>query len=459
VNNSVRRMLLITPLLVLSGATLAAIVAPRPGAVPPARTQQPPAAQAPSPSASSTPSQPPIRAYTLPPAKYREAVAYSNAQNWLYFAGFAYALAILLLVLAWRLAPRYRDWAERITRRRLAQAAIFVPLIFFTLALLDIPIDVAAQWIDLRFHQSIQPWGSWLWDWTKAEVTTCLLGIVLVWILYGVIRRSPRRWWLYFWLSSLPIFFFLIFLSPYVIEPMFYKFQPLAKSDPGLVAELEKVSAHAGAPIPPARMFLMQASSKTTELNAYVSGFGASKRVVVWDTTIGKMTTPEIAFVFGHEMGHYVLRHIPKGMVIGALALLVLFWLGYLALGWTLGRWGRRWRIRGPSDWASLPVLWLWLSIFTFLASPVSNAVSRYFEHQADTFGLEVIHGVVPDSSQVAARAFQILGEQDLSNPHPNPFIVFWLYSHPPIPARIQFALHYDPWAPGHHPRYVGAPQ
>jgi STE24 endopeptidase len=97
----------------------------------------------------------------------------------------------------------------------------------------------------------------------------------------------------------------------------------------------------------------------------------------------------------------------------------------------------------------------LWLSIFSFVASPISNHVSRYFEHEADRFGLEVTHGIIPDSSQNAARAFQILGEVDLANPKPSPFIVFWLYSHPPISERVQFALHYDPWAAGHHPRYV----
>jgi STE24 endopeptidase len=441
---------------------LAAFVLPEQGAGPGACTQERTASQRQAQATAQTAepaAERPIRGYTLPPEKYREAVDYSNALNWVYFAGFAYGLMVLLLVLGWRLAPRYRDWAERATRRRLGQAAIFVPLIFFTLAFLDIPVDVVGEWIDLRFHQSIEPWGAWLADWMKAELLTCLLGIVLVWILYAIIRRSPRRWWFYFWLSALPVLFALIFVSPYVIEPLFYKFQPLARSDPALAAELEKVSAHAGMPIPSSRMYLMQASSKTTELNAYVTGFGASKRIVVWDTTIRKMTTPEIAFVFGHEMGHYVLHHILKGMAIGGLCLLVLFWLGYQALGWTLRRWGGRWSIRGVDDWASLPALWLWLTIIMFLASPLVSVVSRHFEHQADTFGLEVTHGIIPNSSQVAAHAFQVLGEQDLSNPRPNPFIVFWLYSHPPIPARIQFALHYDPWAPGHHPRYIDWPK
>lgn len=397
----------------------------------------------------------PITAYTLPPAKERKAVAYARAGDWLYFGGFIYGLGILLLVLAWRLPARYRDWAERATRRRFGQAAIYVPLLLLTLGVLSLPLDAIGHWVNLRFAQSVERWGPWFWDWTKAELVSFVLGIVFVWILYGVIRRSPRRWWFYFWLAALPIFFFLVFISPYVLDPMFNKFVPLESRDPALVSELEKVAGHAGVRISPDRMFLMEASRKVNSLNAYVTGFGASKRVVVWDTTIAKMKRPEIAFVFGHELGHYVLHHVLWGMFFGALGLLVLLWLGYRALRWTLARWGGRWAIRGVDDWASLPVLWLWLSIFSFISAPVSNAVSRHFEHEADRFGLEVTHGVIPDSSQNAARAFQVLGEDDLSDPHPSPFIVFWLYNHPPISQRVQFALHYDPWAPGHHPRYV----
>jgi STE24 endopeptidase len=439
---------------------VAARTAPLPLQSPATHGQQAAATQAAKPEAAKAPAgaeeaAQPITAYTLPPAKYREAVDYARAGNWLYFGGFVYGLLVLLLVLALRLAPRYRDWAERVTRRRLGQAAIFVPLLFFTLAVLELPISVAGQWVDLHFHQSVQTWGSWLWDWTKGQLVGYVLAIFLIWILYGVIRRSPRRWWFYFWLAALPILLFVVFISPYVLAPMFNKFQPLSKSDPALVAELEKVCAHAGVAIPPHRMYLMEASRKVNSINAYVTGFGASKRVVVWDTTIAKMTTPEIAFVFGHEMGHYVLHHVVWGLLLGALSLLVVLWIGYRLLLWSLDRWGSTWAIRGVEDWASLPVLWLWLAIFSFVASPLTNAVSRHFEHEADRFGLEVTHGIIPDSSQNAARAFQILGEVDLSNPHPNPFIVFWLYSHPPISERVQFALHYDPWAPGHHPRYV----
>ena len=149
-----------------------------------------------------------------------------------------------------------------------------------------------------------------------------MLSVLLVYLLYAVIRRSPRRWWFYFWLVSLPIIAGLMYLEPMVIEPMFYHFDPLAAKQPALVAQLEKVVARGGLAIPQDRMFEMQASEKLNSLNAYVSGFGGSKRVVVWDTTINKMTTPEILFVFGHEMGHYVLHHVRDSLILGSLLLL-----------------------------------------------------------------------------------------------------------------------------------------
>ena len=199
----------------------------------------------------------------------------------------------------------------------------------------------------------------------------------------------------------------------------------------------------------------MGAREKTTVLNAYVTGIGASKRIVVWDTTIAKMNTPQIVFIAGHEMGHYVLQHIPKGLTFFASLLLLLFYLGYRSVGWVLARWGIGWGIRGLDDWASLPVLLFLLSIFFFLASPVGNAFSRHIEHQADQYGLEVTHGLTPDSGQLAAQAFQVLGEVDLADPNPNPVNVFLFYDHPSISSRIRFSLTYDPWSKGGQGEFV----
>ena len=396
-----------------------------------------------------------ITGYTLPPDMYKKAHTLSEIAFWGEIVTFIYSLGILWLFLQWRLGPKYRDWSESASSVRFLQAVIFAPLFLVTVAILDIPTDIGREWVLRKYGLSIQNWGSWLWDWTKGELISIALGIILIWILYAVIRKSRRRWWFYFWLAALPIGLFLVFLQPVVIDPMFHKFEPLAQKDPALTTQLERMVQRAGEKIPPERMYWMGAGEKTTALNAYVTGFGASKRLVVWDTTIAKMTTPEIVFVAGHEMGHYVLNHIPKGLAFFAVFLAVLLYLGSRSIGWLLAKWGPRWQIRGLDDWASLPALLLLLSIFVFIASPIGNSFSRHIEHQADQYGLEVTHGLTPDSSQVAAQAFQVLGEVDLADPKPNPVDVFFFYDHPAIPNRIRFCLTYDPWVSGSQPEFV----
>lgn len=407
--------------------------------------------------------------YTLPPALDRKAHHFGQISFWGALIGTLYSWLILLLILNWRLAPKYRDWAERVSRIKFLQAVIFAPLLLITIAILTIPLDIAQHWISRRFGLSIQSWGSWSWDWAKQEIFFLIAGTFLAWILYSVIRRSPRGWWLYFWLISLPLMAFLVFVQPVVVDPMFHKFVPLEQKDPALVNQLEDLVHRAGQNIPPARMFWMDAGAKTTELNAYVTGLGASKRIVVWNTTIRAMDTPQIVFVIGHEMGHYVLNHIWKGMAIGAAGLLVLFYLVFRLIDPLLDRWGgsprapagplaavsMRWEIRSVGDWASLPAMLLLVSVLSFIAMPIGSAASRYFEHQADEYGLEVTHGVTSDSGEVAAQSFQILGAIDLADPRPSPVDVFLFYSHPPIPDRIRFALTYAPWSHSRNPRFA----
>jgi Zn-dependent protease with chaperone function len=197
------------------------------------------------------------------------------------------------------------------------------------------------------------------------------------------------------------------------------------------------------------------ASSKTTGLNAYVTGFGASKRVVVWDNTIAKATVPETLFVFGHEMGHYVLHHIPKEIAIDAIILLFLLYLGYRLSRAMLAQWGQQWGIRDLRDWASLPALMFVITVLAFLATPVFNAVSRHFEHEADRYGLEVIHGIVPNPNQVAAHYFQKSGEKNLADPDPSEFAKIWFFDHPTRKERVHFVARYNPWSKGEETRYV----
>lgn len=396
-----------------------------------------------------------VTEYTLPPDLYRKARDLGRFRFRFALIDFFYGIFVLWVILRWGFGPKFRDWAESASRNRFVHAAIFAPLLILTMDILGLPSDLYQNSVDRKYGLSVQSWGSWFWDWTKGQFLAVVLGIVLVSILYAVIRSSPRRWWFYFWLVSLPIAVILVFLQPLIVDPMFHKFEPLQEKDPALTVSLEKMVQRAGENIPPERMFWMGAGEKTTELNAYVTGIGASKRIVVWDNTIAKMSTPQIVYVAGHEMGHYVLGHIWKGLIFAAVFLFVLFYLGFRTIGWFLQRWGKDWGIRGVDDLASLPALLLLLSVFSFVASPISSAVSRHFEHQADQYGLEVTHGLTPDSAQVAAQSFQILGEVDLSDPEPNPLDVFMFYSHPTIPDRIRFALSYDPWAKGAQGEFV----
>ncbi|MGB8986708.1 MAG: M48 family metallopeptidase, partial [Candidatus Sulfotelmatobacter sp.] len=396
-----------------------------------------------------------VTAYTLPPELYQKARNLSKIHFRLALIGFVYGLVVLWIILRWRLAPKYRNWAERFSTKRFLQSLVYTPLLLFTIAVMGLPLEICSQVTEKQYGISVQGWGSWSWDWIKGQLIVIVLGIFLIWLLYLVIRKSPRRWWFYFWLVTLPIGIFVVFIGPWVIDPMFHKFEPLQQRDPALTAALERMVQRTGEKVPPERMFWMGAGDKTTGLNAYVTGMGASKRIVVWDNTIAKMSTPQIVFVAGHEMGHYVLRHIPKGLTFFAALLLLFFYLGSRSMGWVLNRWGASWEIRGLDDWASLPALLLLLSIFSFVANPVASAFSRHLEHQADQYGLEVTHKLTPDSAQVAAQAFQVLGEVDLSDPDPNPWDVFLFYSHPSITERIRFSLTYDPWSKGGHGEFV----
>lgn len=396
-----------------------------------------------------------VAAYTLSPEKYEKAVAYARAQNILYFVSVAWGVIVVLLVLHFGLSVRFREWAEKVSGMSFVQALVFVPLLLLALDIFDLPTTVIGHWLSVSYEQSVQGWGSWTWDWAKGEAIGLVIGVPLIWLLYFVIRRSPTRWWLYFWLASIPIILFLIWVVPMVVAPLFFEFEPLAETQPALVEEIERVVARTDLAIPRERMFEMKASAKLNSVNASVTGFGTSKRVVVWDTTLEKMSTEQTLFVFGHEMGHYVLNHLLYGIIIAIVTMLIFLFAGYKGIHWMLGRWGGQWRIKGVDDWASFPALLLIFAVLGFFTSPFANAGSRYLEHAADIYGLEVVHGIVPESNRVAAEAFQILGEINLADPDPSAFIKLWRYSHPPLSERVAFAYEYDPWSKGEEPRFV----
>jgi len=414
-------------------------------------------AAAASPTPAAVQSAPPTQTtqYTLPPDKLAKAKALYDLRGKLRIIDTLYGLAILLALLYLGVAARYRDIAETSGKNRFVQALIFVALFLITTTALQLPLDAYQQSISRQYGLSVQGWGSWFGDVLKGMLVGYVFLTFVAWVIATLIRVSPRRWWLYSWAIIFVLVVFIVAIAPVVIDPLFNKFEPLDKSNPQLVDAIEKVTQRGGLEIPRDRMFLMKASEKVTTLNAYVTGFGPSKRVVVWDTTIKNATTPETLFVYGHEMGHYVLNHILIGLSAAAVGLFIGFYLLYRIANWVFPRFQQRWRMHEPWDWTALVMLLLIFSIMSTLSAPIGNGFSRQLEHNADIYGLEVTHGINPNSQEAAAHAFQVLGELALSYPYPSKAVVFWYADHPPIPDRVPFAHNYDPWSKGEQPKYV----
>jgi len=434
---------------------------PSPAQAPSAQAQPAPAPSVSTPSAAPVATVPanPQQAYTLPPDKLAKAVALSRIRNILDIAGSLWGLAVLWLLLATRAATGLANWAERLLRRRWLQGLLFFAAFLLITSLASIPFDIVGHHYSQSYGISVQSWGSWAGDQSKALGLSLLIGAPVLLLFNWIVRRWPRRYWLGIWVATLPLLVLTIFVSP-LLEPIFNKFEPLTKSNPALVSELEKVVARTGTNIPPDRMFLMKASLKTNGLNAYVSGIGATKRIVVWDTTAGRIPDDEVLFVFGHESGHYVLHHMQKMLAGTAFALFFVFWAAAGFAGWLAHRFGARWQLGGQENGAPLAsrsgfvVLLLTISVVSFLLTPASNTFSRYFEHQADVYGQEAVHGIVADPQKTAVAAFNALGNAWLEDPDPSSFIEFWQYSHPSVQTRANFALHYDPWANGGHGQF-----
>jgi STE24 endopeptidase len=391
--------------------------------------------------------------YTLSPGQLERARSLYHWRTALDFGSTLWGLLVLLAVLNFRWAAGLGAWAASVTHKPWLQGLCFAPAILLLLSLLHLPLAVLGHHISLSYGQSVQGWGSWFVDWSKAVVLNLLSGTVVLGVLFALIRNSSR-WWLWLWLVSLPMQLLVVFVLPLVVDPLFNHFEPLAQTQPALVQDLERVVARTGVSIPPSRMFLMKASEKYTSSNAYVTGFGSSRRVVVWDNTIKSSPPDETLLVFGHELGHYVLHHIERGLAMGAGISLFFVWIGSHLARLLVRRYGARWHIVSLEDWAATAVLMLVLAVLSFLAEPIGNSISRMLEHQADVFGIEVVHGIVGDPQKVDAESFQRLGEQSLDYPYPSAFVVFWTYTHPPISEREAFAASYDPWQPGGHPRY-----
>jgi STE24 endopeptidase len=391
--------------------------------------------------------------YSLSPEKLAKSQHLSTIHVTLHFVNTVWGVVQLCLLLWLGAIAWMRDRAVALSTNRWIQCFTFLILFLIANTLLSLPLDIYSEHLSHVYGFSVQSWAGWTGDQLKSLGLAWVFGGLVVMLLFWIIRKLPNRWWFVFWLFIMPITVFGAFLGPYV-SYLFYKHEPLQKTNPALVAQLQKVVAKGHMDIPPERMYLMKASDKTTTLNADVEGFGSSKRVVVWDTTIAKATPDEITFIFGHESGHYVLGHIARGMVLGFLGSILVLYLGFVFIRWSIARFGTTWGIPSQNDWGTLVILLLALSLIGVVSEPISSTLTRQQEHAADVYGEEAIHGLVPDPQAVAKGAFDVLGDTSLADPNPSPFFEFWTYSHPAIGRRAAFGKAYNPWVPGMEPKY-----
>lgn len=380
------------------------------------------------------------------PEPTAKAVSYYRSGNVLWVVETIWALAVPALILLTGVSARLRTTARRVGRRWLLAAVLYIAVYLLLDYLLNLPVAFYRDFArEHAYGLSNQTLAKWARDAATNLAVTIVLGALVLPIPYLLLRRSPRRWWLYSGLAALPVLVFVVFVTPIWIEPLFNRFGPMQNK----VLETSILALAERSGIDGARVYEVDKSVDTKTLNAYVTGVGSTKRIVLWDTIIKKLSPEELLFVMGHEMGHYVLHHVLY-TVLGLAALIMLsLYVVHRTADWLIERFRDRFGFEQLSDIASLPLLLLLLQATLLAAAPVYLALSRHLEHEADRFGLELTQ-----NSRAAALAFVKLQEEDLAVPRPGLLFVLWRAGHPPLGERIDFANEYRPWERAEALRY-----
>ncbi|WP_027409005.1 M48 family metallopeptidase [Anoxybacteroides tepidamans] len=355
---------------------------------------------------------------------------YSQLKNFLYFISLPYEWIVYLIILFKGISKKMELWATRATRWWIVQAAVYVFWLSLIVSVATLPLDFIGYRISRAYGISTQPFLNWLRDETTDFLVNTVLLIFIIIVLYWLIRRFEKRWWLYAWIVSIPFTIFLMFIQPVVIDPLYNSFYPLKDK----VLE-EKILAMAQrAHIPADHVFEVNMSEKTNALNAYVTGIGSHARIVLWDTTLKRLKEQEVLFIMAHEMGHYVMKHVYWG--VAGYIVLILFGLFVTnrLMRWSIGKWRGHFQIKSIGELASLPLLLLTISLLQFAASPFVNAVSRYEEHAADKYAIELTQ-----NTDAGISTFQKLAQAGLSEVYPPALVKWFRYTHPTIFERILF--------------------
>ncbi len=368
---------------------------------------------------------------TMSPAARAKSDAYFEGGYWLLLWDLVVGLVVAWVFLGTGLSARMRDWAERVTRFRWLQTALYSLQYIVIVGVLTLPWSAYEGYFrEHQYGMSNQTLGAWFGDQAKGLAIGLVLGTLAITALYAVLRRAPRTWWLW---GSLVLIAFAMFgaaIAPVYLEPVFNKFTPLPESP--LKREILSMARANG--IPATDVYEFDASKQTKRMSAHVSGLFGTTRISMNDNLMTRGSNEEIEAVLGHEMGHYVLNHVYKGMVFIGVIIVAAF----AALRWAFdalqARYGARWGIRGVGDIAGLPLLLFLFSAFMFVLTPVTNTLTRTMEEEADNYGLNVARQ--PDGFAQAA-----LHLSEYRKMTPGPVEEFIFYDHPSGWNRIHRAM------------------
>jgi STE24 endopeptidase len=367
---------------------------------------------------------------SLTPAQKANSDAYFEGGYWLQLWDMLYGLAVAGVFLGLGLSRRLKALVARLPRpglRTLAYVALYLLLAWG----LSLPLTVYEGYF--REHQyglSNQTLGEWFGDTLKGLVLSVVFGSLLIWLLYAAIRRTGRRWWI--WGTGIVAVFLVlgVFVGPVFISPLFNEYTPLPAS-PVRTAILSMARANG---VPADNVYLVDASKQSKRISANVSGLGSTIRVSLNDNLLNRSTPEEVQAVMGHELGHYVLNHIPKMLVFFVLLIGFGLWVVDWAFAALVARYGPRWDVAGLADVGGLPLVIALFAVFNFLATPVFNTLIRTNEQEADVFGLNAARQ--PDGFATVAMK---LSEYRKINPTPLEEALF--FDHPSGRTRVYTAM------------------
>jgi STE24 endopeptidase len=367
----------------------------------------------------------------MPPEQRARSDAYFEGGYWLQLWDFLATVVVMWLMLRFGWSARMRNLAERLVRFRPLQTAVYWVQFFVLASLLTFPLTVYEGYFrEHRYGLSNQTFGAWMRDQMVGLLVGLVLGAILMVPLFGLVRRLGKSWWV--WGAAVAIVFsaFLDLIAPVYLAPLFNKYKPLEDArirDP--ILSMARANG-----IPATDVYEFDASRQSNRVSAYVGGFAGTLRISLNDNLLKRCTLPEIETTMGHEMGHYVLNHIYKGLVMTGVLIVIGFALLNWGINWSLARWGEKWQVRGITDVAVLPLAAIVLSSYFFVLTPVTNTITRTMEFEADMYGLNAAQQ--PDGE---ANVDMLLGEYRKLDPGPVEEFIF--FDHPSGRTRITAAM------------------